>query len=267
MSYLHCEFVYGVALIRNSYDSVVSPIDHIDFITGDASWGNTRDSFLDIGTTEGTTLNANAVATDDILTLVSTGAYTIGDKVAIELNNGRRHVTFIDDIADATDLQIVDPLPSDADSGNNFVSTDELGGTVSGTVTSDFKVVKAAQIFAKTNRLDREGFTYANVRFPLNGRMGHYLDGLNHRNEDYAERLREEDRASEDMTVFSVVRSDFRLYTFTSIGDYVSWNVARDNRIDDIYSNGTNGEWQLIREVTEADNTQVAMDAIVDDRT
>lgn len=266
MAFLHCEMVYGVAIIRESHSTVQIPRENVDFVTGDVS-GSVRNHYYNFGTVNGVTLSLDALSTEDTVFLSSATAYSIGDKVSIQLNSGPRFVTFIDDKPGGNEVKLVDPLPGDADTGNNFVSMAQLDGTTDGTLDDDFKVAKANEIFSKSTRLDQAGFTHANVNFPLNYTPGHQLESFDHRFSISAEFLHAENLNGTDMTAFTALRSDFIEYQFTSGSDYIAWAAARGSRLNDIYSNGTNGEFELIRQVTLANNTQSAMDLIVDNRT
>lgn len=170
MAYLHCEFQYNTAIVKNVFDTVETPSDNIDFVTGDITLINRYASeYYDYGTANGTTLTVAAIATDTVLTVSDSTGMSANEKVSVELDNGLRHVTYIQSVDSGTQITITDGLSSAAAISNNVVVASQLEGTTDGTLEEDFKFTKAVDIQAHTTHLLQYGYEYAGHRFPLIG--------------------------------------------------------------------------------------------------
>lgn len=138
-AYAHCKIISNTINVVIKFGSLAVPMPDIDFVTGDlGSFIKRGDKSFNLGTTVGTTLNANAVTNDTTFTVVSTTNINQDERVVIELNNGNRHWVVPDNIISGTQFSVysVFALTSNADSGNNVASITQLDGTTNGTTLS-----------------------------------------------------------------------------------------------------------------------------------
>lgn len=344
MAYLHCKFQYNVAVVDKVFSSVVTPDDDIDFVTGDLIGGsNPFNSYYNFDTTNGTTLTASASTNDTVLTVTSTTGMVAGEKVAVLLDNGLRHVSPILSIDSGTQLTMADGISSAATSGNNVVTSGQLDGTTDGTRDEDFKKKKASDIINRSVELLDLGFLYQGRRFPFTGEdlpetryttlLSQYLNdrsaavvtitNITNANPAVVTGVTLGDLRTLDTVIISGVvgmtevnssqyavghisGSTFELWSFanysnvdsTGYGTYTSGGTAtkqeamynkpivdKEGRVFQFSDNedyerfgqaitsrrgeifGNSGQIGLLNSVSLAANTQVAMDAIVDNRT
>lgn len=170
MAYLHCEFQYNTAIVKNVFDTVEAPSENIDFVTGNITITDRYYSeYYNYGTVNGTTLTASAVTNDTVLSVSDSSGMSVNERVSIELDNGLRHVTYVLSVDSGTQITIADGLTSASSSSNNVVVSSQLDGTTDGSLAEDFKFLKADEIQTHTVKLLQYGYDYSGKRFPLIG--------------------------------------------------------------------------------------------------
>ena len=168
MAYLHCKFKYNLAHVVYFYDDVQPQEDGVDFVTGDVTVGSRYFyEHYDYGTANGTTLTTALAVDDNVLQVADTTGMVADERVSVLLDNGLRHVTFIESVDSGLQITITDGVPSAAAISNNVVSLGQLEGTTDGTLEEDFKDPKATEILNQTDSLLDNGFHYAGHIFPI----------------------------------------------------------------------------------------------------
>ena len=260
----HCRFRYGQFEVLNVTSSATTTaLD--SFVTGDISYTKAFTFEEYSGFSEGTTVDTGGASTNDtIIPVVSTTSFVVGQTIAIELDIGTSHKALITAFTADTDVTISDGISSGVAAGNTVVTVDQLSGSTSGTNTQNFKRDKVRQIFSKSfNGLEPLGFSHNDRQFPL---------GIGPLAEDNARFEADYNRdgvralAGESARNLAVLDIDGLPYSFANGADLTNFGDAFDARQNAIYG-GSGGQSGLIRDVTEAANTQVAMDAITDTRT
>lgn len=168
--YLHCRFQYNEAMIVYKHESETAPQNDADFVTGlitDSVYINGER--YDYGTANGTTLSAALVTDDKVLDVGSTTGMTALERISVELDNGLRHVSFVESIDSGTQVTIADGVPSAAAIGNNVVTASQLDTTTDGSIAEDFKLKKAIEINDKSLVLLDKGYEFNGHRFNLVG--------------------------------------------------------------------------------------------------
>lgn len=243
--------VWSVKVI-NSMAHIVSEgtadsLDY-DFLTGDFSptIPASSSAFL-FGATLGTTLSATATAPTDTLFVTSAAGAVIGEWCAVVLDDGTQYYAVVTDIL-ATIITLSRDIPSDATSGNQVVFQSQLSGATDFTTTEDFKFSKANEIIANTINLRTAEVLYENTGFvPTDSLIG-----------DAAAYLTT-GRAADQ---FNAVTGLGLSRTFVDEEDLADFTYTIAGYVDNL----TSGQGSLIDQVYDADNTQLAMDAIVDNR-
>lgn len=170
MAYLHCRFVYNLAVIENVFNGAETPELDIDFVTGDITLGTRYDSeSYDFGTVNGSTLSVAAVSTDVSVTVVSTTGMSVGERISIELDNTLRFVSYIKALPGSGVIDLADAITSSAAIGNNAVTSAQLDTTTDGSLVEEFKSTKVREITNFSEDLLDEGFKYVGRTFPFIG--------------------------------------------------------------------------------------------------
>lgn len=217
MAYLHCEFQYNTAIVKNVFDTVETPSENIDFVTGDVTLTDRYASeYYDYGTANGTTLTVAAAADSKVLTITDSTGMSESERVSVELDNGLRHLTYIETVDSGTQITIADGLSSAAAISNNVVVSSQLEGTTDGTLEEDFKFTKAVDIQSHTLNLMQYGYSYKGHRFLLVGDTEPAI-----RMQTLLTQFRT-DRVSSNLTITNVSQSNPAIVTVASMEDVIS---------------------------------------------
>lgn len=220
MAYLHCEFQYNTAIVKSVFDTVETPSENIDFVTGDITLTDRYYSeYYDYGTVNGTTLTVASLADDTVLTIADSTGMIANERVSIELDNGLRHVTYVLSVDSGTQITIGDGLSSAAAIGSNVVTSGQLEGTTDGTLEEDFKYLKANDIQVKTVDLLQYGYDYSGRRFPLIGDTEPSLR-VNTLFMQY-----KTDRTSTNLTVTNITQANPAIVTVSSMNNVETFDT------------------------------------------
>lgn len=242
--------------ILNSLPHVVSEGDldnlNSDFVTGDFTPGTVYSSMaLQPDTGLGTTLFINSIApTTQLNVFGAPTSYVVDEWVGVELDTGEWFWSLIESVNNAGGvITLRDPIPSDASAGAQVVATHEAQGATLWTTVEDFKYPKGLTITDNTAFLRTAEIPYNNYLFnpsdQLIADIGAYLAST---------------RAA---TNFNVTDTTGREYAFQNENDLADFTYLISGYIDNLLT----GQGTLLQQVWVAANTQVAMDAIVDNRT
>lgn len=253
MNFLHCKIQFGNAGVLDNFNSVVSPSPGIDFVTGDIAilspppwtWA------LLPGSTVGVPTTVANIATDTIIIVSDTSAMSVNEKVGIELDAGYWFWTRINTVDSGVGITIDDGLPSSVAIGNRVAVVSQLDGLTDFTIQHDFKLEKATRVLNKTERLLDRGVNHNGRKFPANERIVSILAAA--------------DISNLAGPTFYVFDKDMLPYDIINAGDFRGLKDAIATRIRSVYNN-TTGQSSLITAIVNADNTLIAMNAIIDSR-
>ncbi len=252
--FAYCKIQYQTVYV-DGFDGVGTNTDleNIDFITGDLGSPSTfATNGLAVTGAAGTTLTTNESGGATLLEVTSEVGISVGEFVAIELDVAEAFGTHFWAKVVATaagSITINTGLPSAASIGQQVVSVSQLAATTSFTVFEDFKNVKADGIIARTTHLRTHTFSYLNRDFTAK-----------------AESLSDIDAAVSshiDASKYSVQDAIGEAYTFVDKDDA----AALQDLAKEFNSTLVTGQSSLLVSISNAINSQAAMDAIVDSRT
>ena len=217
---LHCKFKYNEAIVIRHTEAYEAGGDDVDFVTGliDDSNRYFNERYV-FGTANGTTTDVAAVTDDVIINLTDTTGFVQYERVAVELDNGNRHTTFIKEIDVGVSITLAHGISSAVGVGNNVVSASQLEGTTDGTLEEDFKDVRADDVVADSEDLLEVGYDFEGDRFPYTG-----LYEPRSRMSALMSRYRQ-DRASANLTITNVTQDAESVVTVSGMEDVLPFDT------------------------------------------
>jgi len=97
------------------------PQDFVRGVPDRQSVDDPRPGAADTAVGTSTTLDADELPAQTVLSVTATTDASVGDAIIVFLDNGESHISDITSIADGDTITIADELPSKASSGNNVV--------------------------------------------------------------------------------------------------------------------------------------------------
>ena len=262
MSYFHCQIINGVSHVRHTISTVETPAAYIDFVSGDFTPGSMPDGQRALlpGNTVGTDLTTALVATGAVWVVTDTTGMSNSDKIGAELDSGHWFYTRVSNVDSGTQITVDRGVPSGAAIGNRIAVVGQLDGSTDFTLIQDFKTVKVSNILNKTKRLSIRGVDHGGTRFGIIAEDTR-LDLL-----ALAALIdTDADDGGDAKGTYDIPNKDNENFDFPSAANFETFRSALLARYKEIYQ-GAGGQGDLIYDVIDADNTQVAMDAIVDGR-
>jgi len=259
MAFLQCKIQHGIAAVIHNFPATESLKSGLTFETGDVSVpGSPPDNPWAVvpGSGVGSDLTTAVSATGAVWVMTSTTGMSASDIVGLELDSGDWFYTRITTVDSGTQLTVDRGSPGAAAIGNRVAVVSQLSGSTDFTIVEDFKTPKSSQILNKTDRLLERGVDHGGTKFAcdaFNMAAAALIDT-------------DADDGGDAKGTYDVPNKDNENFDFPSAANFETYRAALLARYKEVMQ-GTGGQGDLIFDVIDAANTQVAMDAITDSRT